>query len=83
VIYDSGDIQRYDEPYMYKLITKRIIDENYHVAKRYIKRVVDDVTSQYPMVTDVAIDYRSTNTVFIKLTFRPIDLIINNQEIMF
>jgi len=80
VIYDSGDIKRYDEPYMYKLITNRITDENYYVVKRYIKRMINDVTSQYPMVIDVAVDYRSTNTVFVKLTFRTIDLIINNQE---
>lgn len=80
VLYDSWDIQRYDEPYMYKLINNWIKNENYHVVKRYKQKILDDVIIKYPMVTDLGIDYRGTNTVFIKLTFRPLDLIIRNQD---
>lgn len=80
VVYDSGDVQRYDEPYMYRLITNWIKNENYHVVKRYKHRVLNDLVAKYPVVTDFGIDYRGTNTVFIKLTFRPLDLVIRNQD---
>ena len=65
---------------MYKLINNWIKNENYHVVKRYKQKILDDVIIKYPMVTDLGIDYRGTNTVFIKLTFRPLDLIIRNQD---
>ncbi len=80
VLYDSGDIERYDEPYMYKRIKNWMLDENYHVVKRYRQRIISDIMLHYPMVTDVGIDYRSNNTVFVKLTFRPINMVIRNQE---
>ncbi len=83
VLYDSGDIARYDEPYLYKHIKKRLQDENYYVVKRYRSRMVNDIIAQYPMITDVGVDYRSSNTVFVKLTFRPIDMVIRNQELRY
>lgn len=83
VLYDSGDIQRYDDPYMYKRIWNWVKWENYYVVKWYISRMIDDIVERYPMVTDIRIDYRSSNTVFVKLTFRPIDMVIKNQDITF
>lgn len=83
VIYDSWDIVWYDEPYLYKHINTRIKGENYYVAKLYLSRVLRDIKSTYPMVTDINIEYRSSNTVAIKLTFKPIDMVIRNQEIRF
>lgn len=83
VLYDSGDIARYDEPYMYRHITNWIRGENFYVMRIYKSRVLKDIQSQYPMITDIGIDYRSSNTVFVKLAFRPIDMIIRNQDIRF
>jgi len=83
VLYDSGDVARYDEPYLYKLIKNWLQDENYYVVKRYHSRMVNDITTKYPMITDVNVDYRSSNTVFVKLTFRPIDMVIRNQELRY
>ena len=80
VMYDSWDIARYDEPYMYRRITNWIRGENYYVAKRYDARILEDMQSRYPMITNIAIDYRSSNTVFVKLEFRPIDMVLRNQE---
>lgn len=80
VLYDTGDVQRYDDPYMYKYIKQRILKENYYIVKRYKNRIRKDVVSKYPMISDVKIDYRSTNTVFVKLIFDPIDLVIRNQD---
>lgn len=79
-MYDSWDIARYDEPYMYRRITNWIRGENYYVAKRYDARILEDMQSRYPMITNIAIDYRSSNTVFVKLEFRPIDMVLRNQE---
>ena len=83
VIYDSGDIQRYDEPYLYRRISNRIKDENYYIVKRYKHRVLDDIQSTYPMVIDLMVTHISTNTVAVKLTFKPIDLVIKNQTARF
>lgn len=80
VQYDSWDIAWYDDPYLYKQIKNWISGENYYVVNRYKNRVLTDIQSKYPMVTDITIVYRSSNTVFVKLTFRPIDLVIRNQE---
>ncbi len=83
VLYDSWDITRYDEPYLYKRINTRIKGENYYVVKMFGSKILTDIQSLYPMVTDIGIDYRSSNTVFIKLIFRPIDMIIRNQNVRF
>lgn len=83
VMYDSWDIARYDDPYLYKRINTRVKGENYYVANFYKSRILDDIQTKYPMVTDITIDYKSSNTIFIKLTFRPIALIIRNQENIF
>jgi len=45
--------------------------------------MIRDITTQYPMVTNVGVDYRSSNTVFVKLTFKPIDMVIRNQDTKF
>ena len=83
MLYDSWDIAWYDDPYLYKRINTRIKGENYYVVKMYKSRVLNDIQSQYPMVTDIGVDYRSSNTVFVKLTFKPIDMVIRNQDIRF
>ncbi len=80
VLYDSWDVAWYDEPYMYRRITDWIRGENYYVVKWYTSRILKDIQSKYPIITDIGIDYRSTNTVFVKLTFNPIDMVIRNQE---
>lgn len=80
VIYSSGDISWYDNPYLYKRISNRVKDENYYIINMYKSRILKDIQTHYPIVTDLTIDYSSSNTVVAKLTFRPIDLIVRNQE---
>ncbi|MEI8008063.1 MAG: hypothetical protein WCI00_01050 [bacterium] len=53
------------------------------MVKLYKSRILNDITSIYPMVSDIAIGYTSSNTVSVKLTFRPIDMIIRNQDVRF
>ena len=83
VLYDSWDIAWYDEPYLYKRISTWIKGENYYVVKLYKSRILNDITSIYPMVSDIAIWYTSSNTVSVKLTFSPIDMVIRNQDVRF
>lgn len=83
VLYDSWDIARYDNPYLYKRINIRIKGENYYVVKMYTSRVLKDIQSSYPMVSAITVEYISSNTVSIKLAFTPIDMIIRNQEVKF
>lgn len=81
--FDSWNVVRYDEPYLYRRISNRIRWENYYVVNMYRSRIIEDIQSQYPMITDVTVEYRSSNTVLVKLEFRPIDMVIRNQEAKF
>jgi hypothetical protein len=83
VLYDSWNILWYDNPYLYKRINNRIKGENYYVVKLYSSRIVRDIHSIYPMISDITVEYRSSNTVFITLAFTPIDLIVKNQNMRF
>ena len=83
VVYDSWDIARYDNPYLYKYINNRIKWENYYVVKLYTSKIVKDIQTLYPMITDITFTYSSSNTVSAKLEFRPIDMIIQNQGVRF
>lgn len=80
VIYSSWDAQQYDNPYLYKRISNWIKEENYHIVRMYKSRILEDIQQTYPLVTDISVDYASSNTVLVKLTFRPIDLVIRNQD---
>ena len=79
-MYDSWDIAWYDDPYVYKRINTWIKGENYYVARLYRTRVLRDIYSTYPMISAIDITYVSSNTVAVKLTFVPIDMVIRNQE---
>lgn len=83
VLYDSWNIAWYDDPYLYKNINMRIKGENYYVVNFYKSRILTDIKSIYPMITDMNIEYRSSNTVSVTLVFRPIDMVIRNQDVRF
>lgn len=83
VLYDSWNIAWYDNPYLYKRINTRIKGENYYVVKLYTSRILVDLQSSYPMISDMTVEYRSSNTVFVTLKFTPIDMVIRNQDIRF
>ncbi|MFA7298435.1 MAG: hypothetical protein WC010_02200 [Candidatus Absconditabacterales bacterium] len=83
VLYNSGDIAWYDDPYLYKSINTWIKGENYYVVNMYKSKVLADIKKTYPMITDINIEYVSSNTVSIKLEFRPIDMVIRNQDVRF
>lgn len=83
VLYDSWNIAWYDNPYVYKLINTEIKGENYYVVKTYSSKILKSIQSQFPMISDVMVEYTSSNTVSVTLTFTPIDLVIRNQDLRF
>lgn len=68
---------------MYRRISNRVKGENYYVVKMYRSRMLEDMVSRYPMITDIEISYSSSNTISVKISFRPIDMVIRNQEMRF
>lgn len=83
VQYDSWNVAWYDEPYMYRRITNWMSGENYYVVNMYKDRILNDLQTKYPMITDMTIEYISSNTVSVELSFRPIDMVIKNQDVRF
>jgi len=83
VVYSSGDISWYDDPYLYKRINTWMKGENYYVVNLYKSRVLKDIQSMYPMISALDVTYLSSNTVAVKLTFTPVDMIIRNQNVGF
>jgi len=83
VQYSSWDTSWYDNPYLYKRINNRVKWENYSIVNFYISRVLEDIQSAYPMVSDITIDYVSPNTVRANLKFIPIDMVIRNQNMRY
>ena len=53
------------------------------MVRLFKSRVLDEIKSTYPMVSDIAFEYVSSNTVSVKLTFIPIDMVIRNQGVKF
>ena len=82
-MYSSGDIARYDDPYLYKRINTWIKGENYYVVNLEKSKILKDVQSMYPMILALDLNYISSNTVAVKLTFTPVDMIIRNQNVGF
>lgn len=83
ILYDSWNLAWYNGPYLYKRINTQVKGENYYVVKMYASRILKYVQAQYPMVTKLDIEYKSSNTVLVTLMFSPIDMVIRNQNLRF
>lgn len=81
--YDSWSIQQFDDPYLYKAISKYLKGENYHVARRSKWFILDSVQASFPIVSDITIDYVARNTVYVTITFFSPEMVIKNQSVLF
>ncbi len=79
-MYDSWDILWYDDPYLYKLVNARVKWENYYAINIYHSKILNDVKNNFPIIQNFSVKYISSNTVSIKLTFNPLNLVIRNQD---
>lgn len=83
VQYDSWSLQQFDDPFLYKAISKYLKGENYHVARWSKWFILDGVKASFPIVSDLTIEYVSSNTVRVVVTFLPPDMVIKNQGVLF
>jgi len=74
--YDSWSIQQFDDPYLYKAISKYLKGENYHVARRSKWFILDSVQASFPIVSDITIGYVARITVYVTITFFSPELVI-------
>ncbi len=82
VVFSTGNIEVYDEPYLYKRIKQWVLKENYYIIKWNKKKILKDISSRYPMVIDMDITYMPIRTIAVELHFRPIDMVIRNQDML-
>lgn len=81
--YDSWSIKQFDDPYLYKAISKYLKGENYHVARWSRWFVLDRIQASFPIVSDITITYATRNTVHVTVTFFPPEMVIKNQSVLF
>lgn len=81
--YDSGSLQQFDDPYLYKAIGKYLKWENYHVVRWSKWFVLGGIQKAFPIVSDLSIEYISSNTVYVKLGFFDPEMVIKNQNVLF
>jgi len=81
--YNSWDISRYDWPYFYKAITYQLKWENYRIAKLNRSSIVKQIQTQFPILSNLVIEYTNPNTVDVKIDFHKPQLIIKNQNLEF
>lgn len=76
VDYALANVQKYDDPYLYKLISTLIKGENYRVVQWNEGSLLKQIQAQYPFVEAFAVTYKSPNKVFVKLSFKEPQLIV-------
>jgi len=83
VKYNSGDVAKYGDPYLYKMISSSIKKENYNIARLSKNAILSSVRARYPFIQDLAISLLSDNTAKVDMTFREPDMIVQNNEFKF
>ncbi|MFA7717480.1 MAG: hypothetical protein WC875_02095 [Candidatus Absconditabacterales bacterium] len=78
--YDSGDIQIYDDPYLYKAVTAQIKQENYNVVRFNKNTILATLQGSFPFLKDMTITFINANTVKVDLIFQEPQLIIRNAD---
>ena len=81
--FNSWDISRYDEPYLFKAISYQLKWENYYVIKRNKWSITKAIQSQFPIISNLIIQFITSNTINIKLEFNEPELIIKNKNLTF
>jgi hypothetical protein len=78
--YDSGNIQVYDDPYLYKAISAQIKKENYNVVRLNKNTILATLQQSFPFLKDMKITFINANTVKVDLVFQEPQLIIRNAQ---
>ena len=83
VRYNSGDVAKYGDPYLYKMISSSLKKENYNIARFSKNAILANVQAQYPFVKDLTINFIWSNAAKVDITFADVDLIIRNYNLKF
>ena len=74
--YSLSNVQTYDDPYFYKMISTAIKWENYRVAQWNESSILKQLQVNYPFVQSFSITYKWPNRVFVKVSFEEPKLIV-------
>jgi hypothetical protein len=80
VNYESGDVQIYGDPYLYKAISSQIKQENYNVVRFNKNTILAILQPDFPFLKDMTITFVNANTVKVDLDFQEPQLIVRNAD---
>lgn len=76
IVYDSGSVGLYDNPYLYKDIRQALLWENFYLYKRFSKgELLDRLQASFPIVKDLQLFYLDKNTVAASVRFYDPDIV--------
>lgn len=81
--YTLANVQTYDDPYFYKLVSTLIKWENYRVVQWKHDSVLSAIQAQYPFVSDFSLVYKWPNKVFFKAYFDEPKLVVFNGNLRY
>ena len=80
VKYNSGDVAKYGDPYLYKIISSSIKKENFNIARFSKNAILANVHVQYPFIQDLTISFVGDNVAKVDMLFQEPDMIIRNYD---
>lgn len=87
IVYDSGSVGLYDNPYLYKDIRQALLGENFYLYKRFsMGKLLDRIQTDFPIVKDLQLFYLDKNTIAASVRFYEPDIVFyqgNNKYAVF
>ncbi len=77
--YSLNSVEIYDDPYLYKTISSKLLWENLYVISMNTHKIIKSVQEEYPFVRDVEMIFKDDNTLLIKPLFFEPELILNHN----
>ncbi len=74
--YSLTNVETYDDPYFYKMISTLIKGENYRVVQWNESSVLQQLQAKYPFVESFTVTYKWPNRVFVRVSFDEPRLIV-------
>ena len=80
VKYNSGDVAKYGDPYLYKMISSSLKKENYNIARFSKNTILANVKAEYPFIQDLTISFVGKNVAKVDMVFQEPDMIVKNYD---
>ncbi len=76
IVYDSGSVGLYDNPYLYKDIRQALLGQNFYLYKWFSKtELLDRLQASFPIVKDLQLFYLDKNTIAASVRFHDPDIV--------